>query len=118
MSPPCRMLLRTSFSPPCASAYAAALSSGPPRPSKSLALVVLFDVADSSASAAETKEKKGLRRGRMEVCLPACARVDVAALGQWDLPVIACAGGGGAVGYLGAGELVFHGLVDAGFGCC
>jgi len=53
------------------------------------------------------------RLGRLTVGL------DAAALVKRDLAVVACARGGGAVFYLGAGEFAFDvGGVDAGFGCC
>ena len=52
------------------------------------------------------------RLGRLTV------RLDAAALVERDLAVVACARGGRAVFYLGAGEFAFDvGGVDAGFGC-
>lgn len=45
-------------------------------------------------------------------------RVDVAALAQRNLPVVAGARGRGAVGYARAGELLGDGLVDAGLVGC
>jgi len=52
--------------------------------------------------------KRGRRGSRGKSDIPASARVDVAALGQRDLAVVAGAGCGGAVGHLGAGELVLN----------
>ena len=60
-----------------------------------------------------TTVRKVTRLGRLTV------RLDAAALVERDLAVVACARGGRAVFYLGAGEFAFDvGGVDAGFGCC
>ena len=56
--------------------------------------------------------RKVTRLGRLAV------RLDRTSLVKRDLAVVACARGGGAVFYLGAGEFAFDvGGVDAGFGC-
>jgi len=59
-----------------------------------------------------TTMRKVTRLGRLAV------RLDGTSLVKRDLAVVACARGGGAVFYLGAGEFTFDvGGVDAGFGC-
>lgn len=105
--PPCRMLSRMSLSPGRFSAASAALSSGPPTPSKSFAFVGLRRSCISIELFGDGGEGRGLL---------ASGGVDVAALGQRDGAVVARALAADLD--LCAGELLLDGLVDAGLGGC
>ena len=86
VSPPCLTFDCTSSEPPSFSASAAALSSGPPTPSKSRAFVVL----SVRASVSVVTVGKRVGRQRSESSVLSGGRVDVAALGDRNLTIVAC----------------------------